>query len=145
MNERTLAEIDSAYLAALVDQRSTFAVNMERRETRGKRLRLEVTVYFKAELAEPLEALCGNGGAYSGQFRRQKRTGRVRFRDIEANKMLVAVWPHLKNMTRREQAQECFRFHRTQHGRGNAPLDDEMKSIRLDVRRKLMALAGRAG
>lgn len=139
MNEATLAEIDAAYLAALVDQRATFAV----RKSEGL-MRLEVNVYFRAEVASAVGALCGEDGPYRGMCREWKTGGLVKFRNGEANKMLVAVWPHLKNPLRREQARECFRFHKTQHGRGNAPLDHELKSIRLDVRRNLIALAGKA-
>lgn len=140
MNPSTMAEIDAAYLAALVDQRASFAV----RKSAGL-LRLEVNVYFKSEVTAAIYVLCGDDGAYRGNCKSWKTGGLVKFRNGEANKMLVAVWPHLKNPLRREQAQECFRFHKTQHGRGNAPLDRELKSIRLDVRRRLVALSGRAG
>lgn len=140
MNDRSLAEIDAAYLAALIDHEATFTVRREH----PRLLRLDVRVYFKAEVWDALNILCGEAGAYSGSFTKLKRGGVVAFRNGEANTMLVAVWPYLKNPLRREQAQECFRFHKTQHGRGSIPLDHELKSIRLDVRRKLMALAGRA-
>jgi len=146
VNSSTLAEIDAAYLAALVDRDASFRVNVERKSGGVRLLRLQVTVYFKREVTGALYLLCGDDGSYGGSFRSLKRVGSVRFRNGEANKMLVAVWPYLKNDTRRRQAQECFRFHKTQYGRGNTgvSLDDELKSIRLDVRRKLLQLAGRA-
>jgi len=143
LNDRQLAEMDAAYLAALIDQRAGFTVIRSRRPSGGDYLRLQVRVYFKAEVTAALYVLCGDDGAYSGQFRSLKRGGCVGFYNGEANKMLVAVWPYLKNPLRRRQAQECFRFHKTQYGRGNTGvlLDRDLKDIRLDVRRKLMLLA----
>jgi hypothetical protein len=156
MNEFTVREINATYLAALIDTNAKFFVTCEKRRG-GKQhvYRLTLKIYFRTALAESIfawldtvqfdgEITGGSDGKLKPDERREKVWGGwgfVRFRNREAAKVMVAVWPHLKSEVRKRQAKECFKFCQTQYGAGPRPMVGGDDKVRVGVMGELKKLA----
>lgn len=146
MNDSTLREIHAAYLAALIDGRCSVSVSTEKRKPYGSTVhRLKLKVWFASASAPSLFEWMDAEKQFQADLRRADSglgKGYLLFRNKEAAKVWTAVWPHLRNPIRRQQAQECFKFFRTQFGAGYGRRPERgFQETREDVRRELLRLA----
>lgn len=104
MNSSQVTEIDSAYLAGVLD---VGRVSVYVEHSNGRH-RLSLKLFPPEHMREQLEAW-----VEASDFKPFVSSPWVWWRDEAVGRVMTMAWPHLRSEVRREQAQLVFRYFKT--------------------------------